>query len=144
MFVYGAAHRTERVKAFIAIVLMASWLSVAPGFMCKHTDLIELFAGCGRICRLAESAGYFSLAHDMLLDKSGKKKSCMDINKSAGFTPLGSDKEVLLIVLQGYNEGVVNGLPRNIFVSVIVEMRVVLGWTSIVVDPKENIYIYTH
>ena len=60
--------------------------------MWKFADIIELFAGQARICRLAERAGYFTLAHDILYDKSvGFGKSAMDLNESAGFTPLGLD-----------------------------------------------------
>ena len=60
--------------------------------MGRFADIIELFAGQARICRLAESAGYFTLAHDILYDKSGGfGKSCMDLNESAGFAPLGFD-----------------------------------------------------
>lgn len=51
-----------------------------------HADLevIEFFAGTGRLCRLAKSVGIPSEAHDLSYDES-KSKSAMDINENAGY-----------------------------------------------------------
>ena len=75
-------------KAFLAILLMASWIE-APSFMGRCNDVIELFAGTARVCRVAQAAGHYAIAHDMLFDKSGSARSAMDMNGSGGFSLLG-------------------------------------------------------
>ena len=56
--------------------------------MRRYSDVIEFFAGKARVCRLAEAAGFFSLAHDIGFD-DGRERSCMDLNGSAGFVLRG-------------------------------------------------------
>ena len=56
-------------------------------------DVIEFFAGKGRVARLGKAAGWSVLAHDYCFDvchddsaSDGKTyKNCMDLNGSGGF-----------------------------------------------------------
>ena len=72
-------------EAFLALLLMASWLREHPKFMNRHYDMIEFFAGRSRIGRLSEASGYFALAHELDLDTTESSSKCMDLNGSAGF-----------------------------------------------------------
>ena len=75
-----------QLQAFLAIILLCSWLTTTPQFMCRYNDVIELFSGTGRICQLALAAGYFAIAHDRDYDPhGGPEGSCMDLNKDAGY-----------------------------------------------------------
>ena len=70
-----------------------------PGFSTVQADLIEYFAGKAKVARLAQTAGWASLAHDIDYDPTsvrvkGKKrigKSCMDLNENAGYACFGLD-----------------------------------------------------
>ena len=54
--------------------------------MHRQYDIVEMFAGKGRICRLAEAAGYWALAHDLAYHKPKQGGSnAMDINGQAGY-----------------------------------------------------------
>lgn len=73
---------------------MLSWLEVSPPFGWKAVDLVELFAGKGRITRLAAARGWNVLCHDMKFDASAHesgRQNCMDLTKSAGFLLLDLD-----------------------------------------------------
>ena len=73
---------------------MTSWLDVVK--LKSKYDMIEFFAGVGRVTRLASARMYTSAGFDLdygapKLSRHGKKRkskktaSCMDINGSAGF-----------------------------------------------------------
>ena len=71
---------------------MLSWMDVEPPFGGRAVDLVELFAGKGRITRLAAARGWHVLCHDMTYDKSAKdsgRNNYMDLTKPAGFLSLG-------------------------------------------------------
>ena len=57
--------------------------------MRRYNDVVELFAGTARVCRVAQAAGHYAIAHDLLFDKSGSSRSAMDMNGSGGFALLG-------------------------------------------------------
>ena len=73
-------------EAFLALLLMLCWLQEPPAFMHRQYDIVEMFAGKGRICRLAEAAGYWALAHDLAYHKPKPgANNAMDINGKAGY-----------------------------------------------------------
>ena len=84
-------------KVYVLLVLMTSWLDGVK--LSGKFDVIEYFAGVGRITRLASARKYQTAAFDLgygAPKSSGhrrkrnfkKKPSCMDINGSAGFVCL--------------------------------------------------------
>lgn len=74
-------------KAFVVLVMLVSMLQIND--LAEHTNLevIEFFAGTGRLCRLSKSMGIPCEAHDLGYDDS-KIKSAMNINDSAGYVRL--------------------------------------------------------
>ena len=77
----GAVWRFFAPKDFVMLVVMASYLSLwvtDPKF-----QVIEFFAGAGRICRLARSLGLSACAHDIAYDNSAN--SAFNIVRSAGY-----------------------------------------------------------
>ena len=86
-------------KDFILLILLCSWLSFAypvdPPF-----EVLDLFAGRGRISELACKLGCSAAAYDLKLDqeprrrfrrKAGREfRSPMDWNGEAGFASFGS------------------------------------------------------
>lgn len=79
-------------KAWVLLVLLASWIRLPEGQDIREGyQIIEFFAGKRRVARLAHAVGLSAAAHDITYDSSFKprkkkyKKSCMDINDSAGF-----------------------------------------------------------
>ena len=80
------------IKAFLAILLMLPFLTAGwPGFMNQTYEVIEFFAGAGRISRLAAAQGWRVLVHDIGYDREASaqgRKSSMDMVTSAGFLPL--------------------------------------------------------
>lgn len=68
---------------------MLSWMTEIPAVLQRCNDVIELFAGTARVCRLANSAGFFSVPHDMAYDTGNSEHNCMDMNGSAGYACLG-------------------------------------------------------
>ena len=83
----------------MACLMLACWLKRAPPFAGKAWDVIEMFAGTGKISRLAAASGWHALAHDMAYDRSAQapgQHNAMDLNTSAGFMLLGlKDDECL-------------------------------------------------
>ena len=60
----------------------------------KDLQFLELFAGTGRVTRLAKSLGYSSEAHDVIYDKrleEGYDRNCMDIAGEAGYAFLAQE-----------------------------------------------------
>ena len=77
-------------EAFVAIVIMAAWVQLPPDFAEKSYDLVELFAGAGRLTRLAKARGWNAVCSDLLYDRgAGSGHNCMDMCGSAGFVWLG-------------------------------------------------------
>ena len=75
---------------------MLAWFKAPPGFLRREYDIIELFAGKARICRVAEAKGFFALAHDFAYHKpSSGRNNCMDINGKAGYVLFGFSYEDL-------------------------------------------------
>jgi len=82
-------------KVFIASVLLASWIlpsshlqtdpSVLPDTSAGTWDVIDLFAGAGRIARLSRRVGMKSCAMDISYHKNHR---CFDLNESPGFVLL--------------------------------------------------------
>ena len=62
-----------------------------PSFAGRAADLVELFAGVGRISRLARCRGWFTMTHDFSYDEFAAEHdlhNCMDLCGNAGFLPL--------------------------------------------------------
>ena len=74
-------------QAFIAVLLLVSWMEPPPAMSATAYDCVELFAGKGRIARLARSRGWHSVCHDIAYDREAgpDQRNAMDINGSAGF-----------------------------------------------------------
>ena len=66
------------------MVLLVSWLR---NFELRNKwDVVDMFAGAGRIARLARACG----DHSVALDRDySTNPHAFDINESAGFVPLG-------------------------------------------------------
>ena len=85
---HGHLLRGMHPEAFVAIVMLTYWLHPMPEFTTHEGfDVIEVFAGRARISRLANAAGYRSIATDRIYDQSDK--SALELNESAGFSHLG-------------------------------------------------------
>ena len=81
----------SRGKAFIATLLLITWMTKQPGFADKQIDVVEIFAGTGRISRLAAAAGWYTLVHDINFDRAARYRpgnNAMDLCSSAGYVPL--------------------------------------------------------
>lgn len=60
----------------------------------RELVFIEMFAGTGRLTRLARSLGYAAEGHDFVYDKEWQEtggNNCMDITKDAGYVFLVMD-----------------------------------------------------
>lgn len=84
------------------LVVMTSYLSLwvtDPMF-----QVIEFFAGAGRICRLARSLGLSACAHDIAYDNDNSTNSAFNIVRSAGYVFLAL---FLFPVLSAYFQSLV-------------------------------------
>ena len=72
-------------EVFILLFLCVSWLPVPHPS--EELEILELFSGRARLCRLAKSLGMAAQAHDITYDKH-KGQSSMDFNQSAGYMSL--------------------------------------------------------
>lgn len=100
---------TLAIKAFVLIVLLLSWQSFFDLSSSAEYQVIEYYAGVGRIARLSASYGLKAAAYDIAYDKpditqqwhgsptsrakvgnlQSKKQYAMDLTTSAGFSLLG-------------------------------------------------------
>lgn len=71
----------------MVLVMLVSMLRIEPLDGQTNLEVIEFFAGTGRLCRLARSLDIPCEAHDLAYDEC-KEKSAMDINDSAGYVSL--------------------------------------------------------
>lgn len=78
-------------------MLFVAWFDFGSDLgLGQGLDVLEFFAGCARIARIAHRRGLKSRAHEILFDKSRKgykkdwtrKRSSFDINGEAGFAKL--------------------------------------------------------
>ncbi len=72
------------------LVLYVSFLTLIDGD--KELVFLELFAGTGRLTRLARSLGYRAEGHDVVYDSFAKNhggNNAMDITGEAGYLLLG-------------------------------------------------------
>ena len=78
-------------QAFVLLVLLVSFLDVGTTQRDPRYQVIEYFAGVGRICSLAKSIGLSATGLDLEwdADRNTYGKSCFNINESAGFAFLG-------------------------------------------------------
>ena len=77
-------------EAFLAILLMVSWMKQPPPFSDRVYDVLEFFAGCGHISRLSVASGWHALVHDCIYDKChDQQNNSMDMNTAAGYLCLG-------------------------------------------------------
>lgn len=74
-------------EVLILLVLLVSWMEDPPEVQSEY-DVLEFFAGVGRIARLSEKVGMKSVAYDIDYGnsraKQSGKRSAMDLNSSAG------------------------------------------------------------
>lgn len=70
-----------KTQVLITMVLLASWLE-PTGVTSGDWDVVDLFAGAGRIARLARMTGQKSVALDILYSQNPHS---FDINEDAGF-----------------------------------------------------------
>ena len=74
-------------KVIILLTLLISWME-DEGAVTKEIEVIEYFAGVGRIAKLARYAGYESVGFDMAYgvqkSKLTGKRNSMDLNSNAG------------------------------------------------------------
>lgn len=66
------------------LFLCTCWLPTPSPAYEQEIQVLELFSGRARLCRLARSLGMTSQAHDISYDRS-EERSSMDVNESAGF-----------------------------------------------------------
>ena len=81
-------HPITRREVFVLLCLFTSFLEIQPLQQRDNLEVIEFFAGTGRLCRLANSMGIPAEAHDLSYDElfnEGKAKSPFDINDNAGY-----------------------------------------------------------
>ncbi len=64
------------------MVLLASWLEPTGVTFGDSWDVVDMFAGAGRIARMARETGQQAVALDILYSKNSH---CFDINEDAGF-----------------------------------------------------------
>ena len=64
------------------MVLLSSWLVPSPLTVRGQLDVVDLFAGEGRIARLGRATGQHALALDLLYSSNTR---CFDINEEPGF-----------------------------------------------------------
>ena len=62
-----------------------------PKFTETPQDLLEFYAGRGRINRMARSAGYACVAHDVVYDAAPRSRSSLNLCGNAGFTQLAGN-----------------------------------------------------
>lgn len=82
-------------EVFLLVILLTSWLDFLPES--QEYDVIEFYAGVGRIARLSHGVGYRSAAYDVMYDLGCcaevseehqnriRKKKTMDLSTPAGF-----------------------------------------------------------
>lgn len=74
-------------EVLIFLVLMVSWMEDPPEVQSEY-EVLEFFAGVGRIAQLSEKVGMKSVAYDIDYGnpraKQTGKRSSMDLNSSAG------------------------------------------------------------
>ena len=89
--IYGSNTARESSPALrevlIFLVLMVSWMEDPPEVQTEY-EVLEFFAGVGRIARLSQKVGMTSVAYDIdygnARAKRSGKRSSMDLNSSAG------------------------------------------------------------
>ena len=101
--------KTARLEAFLLVILLLSWQSFFDLQRSREYEVVEYFAGCARISRMAAGLGYRSAAMDLVYDNpkyfegvpasEGSKptwkkmetqlRSPMDLTTAGGFTQLG-------------------------------------------------------
>ena len=90
-------------QVIVFLVLLISWMEDPEVVNKKNIQVIEFFAGVGRIAQISEHMGYQSVAHDLeygkgIAKRTGKRNS-MDLNSNAGFV-----LAVKLILRGSFNE----------------------------------------
>ena len=78
--------KMKYLEAFIYIIIMLGHLNLLKPM--EHYQVIDMFAGRGRLAKLAKALGLQAAAVDSEYDSKGDNKrrsNCMDINTSGGF-----------------------------------------------------------
>lgn len=69
-------------QGLITVVLLISWLDPSIFTFGSHVEVVDMFAGAGRIARMARQAGQKAVALDLVYSSHSH---CFDINEDAGF-----------------------------------------------------------
>lgn len=69
-------------QGLITVVLLISWLDPSIFTFGSHVEVVDMFAGAGRIARMARQAGQKAVALDIVYSSHSH---CFDINEDAGF-----------------------------------------------------------
>lgn len=64
------------------MVLLISWLDPSIFTFGSHVEVVDMFAGAGRIARMARQSGQKAVALDLTYSSHSH---CFDINEDAGF-----------------------------------------------------------
>ena len=76
----------------MAIIMMMTWLEPMPASFTEGPgfDIIEFYAGRGRISRIGRAVGFQAVTADLIYDKpENPQKSALNLCGSAGFAPPG-------------------------------------------------------
>ena len=90
------------------MILLVSWLDIPFSNTDGDYQVLEFFAGVGRVAALSKKYGYKSCALDISYGQdrfqSANKRSPLDINSDAGLVPLVCTRKTnCLIIFEGLN-----------------------------------------
>ena len=90
------------------MILLVSWLDIPFSNTDGDYQVVEFFAGVGRVAALSKKYGYKSCALDISYGQdrfqSANKRSPLDINSDAGLVPLVCTRKTnCLIIFEGLN-----------------------------------------
>ena len=75
-------YRHRPSQGLITVVLLISWLHPSIFTFGSHVEVVDMFAGAGRIARMARQSGQRAVALDIAYSSHSH---CFDINEDAGF-----------------------------------------------------------
>jgi hypothetical protein len=86
-------------EVFVQIVILVTFLDTFK-WNVEGAQLIEFFAGRGRISRLGRAAGLSVLSYDILYMKPRKgKRSAMDMNSCSGYAFPSWEQHIYIVCL---------------------------------------------
>ena len=90
------------------MIMLVSWLDMPVSNTDGDYQVLEFFAGVGRVAALSKKYGYRSCALDITYGQdrfaSANKRSPLDINSDAGLVPLVCTRKTLVLTMsEGLN-----------------------------------------